>query len=353
MRGVFFSTGTHIPSSRYRVSQFLDHFERRGVQWSHHVGYGPEYNEVVKTRWGAPYKLMCRSRRALLEVLASDSGADFLFFQRKAFRELSLPEELASRRNGRVIFDFDDSIFLGPDGGVHPMRQRAFDKMCEFSAHIICGNSWLAERAGAPHKTTVIPTVVDTDLWDPGPARERFSDEVTIGWMGTASSFALVRSFIPALEDVLAAHPNARLHLVSNARASEFEGHPQVVQTRWSAETEVDLLRSFDIGLMPLEDTLLTRGKCGFKMILYMAVGCPVIASAVGANVEILQGSGAGLLVEDASGWADALGQLIASEADRQRMGEAARAHAVANYSVSSVVDAYMEVFERVAGRPR
>jgi glycosyltransferase involved in cell wall biosynthesis len=332
------------------VSQFLEHFTRRGISWSHHVGYGPEYNAVVKTRLGVPYKLACRSRRALLELAMSDPDADFLFFQRKAFRESSLPEELAARRNPRVIFDFDDSIFLGPDGGPHPMRQRAFDRMCALSAHIVCGNSWLAERAGAPHKTTVIPTVVDTDLWAPDPSATRDDDSVTIGWMGTASSFALVRAFIPTLEEVLAEHPHVRLHLVSNARAPEFEGHPQVLQTPWSAESEVDLLRSFDVGLMPLQDSLLTRGKCGFKMILYMAVGCPVVASAVGANVEILQGSGAGLLVEDVDGWGEALGQLItASPEESARMGEAARAHAVANYSVASVIDRYVEVFERVA----
>ena len=63
---------------------------------------------------------------------------------------------------------------LADDGGYHALRQRSFDQICELSAHIIAGNEWLAERAGQHHKTTVIPTVIDTDQYLP-PDRDRRS----------------------------------------------------------------------------------------------------------------------------------------------------------------------------------
>lgn len=353
MKGVFFSTGTHIPSSRYRVQQLLPVFERHGVSSDHFMGYGPLYNRVTKTRFGLAYKFAGRAKRALLEMSVSRE-ADFVFFQRKAFRECVFPEEIAHMRNRRVIFDFDDSVFLGANGENHPLRQRSFERMCSLSDQIICGNEWLAAQAGFPEKTTVIPTVIDTDHYAPEPREHTQTqrDCVIVGWMGTQSSFVLMHPYIDALKAVLDRHDHVRLRLVSNAQAPQFAGHPKVEQIPWSAEREVELLRSFDIGLMPLEENNLTRGKCGFKMVLYMAVGCPVAASAVGANVSILEGSGAGRLVgANPNAWIAALGEMIKDDELRTRMGHAARARAVSAYSIESVLPAYLSIFDKVSVR--
>jgi glycosyltransferase involved in cell wall biosynthesis len=100
---------------------------------------------------------------------------------------------------------------------------------------------------------------------------------------------------------------------------------------------------------MPLADNEQTRGKCGFKMIQYMAVGVPVIASAVGANIQIFEGSGAGLLVEPGGDWSSAIGQLARDASLRADCSAAGRRHAVENFSINSVIERYTKIFRALA----
>ena len=160
-----------------------------------------------------------------------------------------------------------------------------------------------------------------------------------------------MRPFVDAIKQALDAHPHAELRLISNARAlpSSRDTH-RSPRSRGLPRRRSLYLQGFDIGLMPLTDNLLTRGKCGFKMILYMAVGCPVLASAVGANVEILEGSGAGDLVgDDPAEWVGALSQLIEDTERRAAMSDRARERAVTRYSVTSVLDQYVALFDQIA----
>lgn len=342
---LFLAGGTQEPSSRFRAHQFFPHFEARGIECTSRTAYGEAYNAVSRTPWAAPYKLACRLKRA---VQTLDSAAwDVVFLQRTALPHTALPERLASRRNPRLVYDFDDSVFLGADGLPDTRRERAFRDAIALSAHVIAGNSFLAEYAAAPAKTSMIPTVVDTERFRPGP-RQREGRPVVVGWMGTASNFDNLPVLVPAIERLLADNPDVIFRIVSNDVFAPLADHPRVEQVRWSEATELAQLQDFDVGVMPLNDTPWTRGKCGFKMIQYMAVGCPVVASAVGANVDIFRGSGAGALVADGEDWYGPLRALASDEALRRRCGAAARVRADASYSVASVVDRYVEIFERV-----
>jgi glycosyltransferase involved in cell wall biosynthesis len=142
-----------------------------------------------------------------------------------------------------------------------------------------------------------------------------------------------------------------RVRLVSNADFEPLRGLDRVEQIRWSAAEEILLLQSFDIGLMPLVDSPLTRGKCAFKMIQYMAVGAPVVVSPVGANVDVMQGVEAGYLVDEFDEWSDALLALVDDAEARQRMGAQGRDRAVERYSIDAVLPTYLEIFEKLASR--
>jgi glycosyltransferase involved in cell wall biosynthesis len=107
----------------------------------------------------------------------------------------------------------------------------------------------------------------------------------------------------------------------------------EVVKKRYRVEDEVGDLQSFDIGIMPLQDTLWTRGKCGFKILQYMGVGVPAAASPVGINSELIRHGETGFLAADPEAWREALVTLAASPGLRLRMGAAGRARVVEGYS--------------------
>lgn len=347
MRVLFFTDGPESPGSRFRCLQFFPHFEARGIHCEARFAYDATYNDVFHRAWAPAWKLWGRMKR--VGHLLADDGADIVFAHKTSLAVSGLPEWLRARRGTPLVFDFDDAIYLGPGGVEDRWRRRTFERVAGAASHLIAGNRHLAQVAGRPQHTTVIPSVVDTDVYVPVQRDPR--DELIIGWMGTASNFPSLRLAMPSLVNAVDALPRARLRIVSNGELPEYVGHPRVEQWRWSEAGELRALQSFDIGLMPLDDSELTRGKCGFKMLQYMAVGIPVLSSAVGANVDIFEGSRAGALVAPGEDWGHALMQLIKRRAEFASIGAAGRAHAVQRYSVRAVVDDYVRVFESLAPR--
>src|SRR6056297_1871598 len=89
-----------------------------------------------------------------------------------------------------------------------------------------------------------------------------------------------------------------------------------------------------DIGVMPLPDTPWMRGKCGYKLIQYMACGLPVIASPVGVNAEIVEHGVNGFLVGTDEEWKSALTILLKDPDLRRRMGREGRKKVEREYSL-------------------
>src|SRR5690606_37167839 len=160
----------------------------------------------------------------------------------------------------RTIFDYDDLLHVGRTGRRSPSRTFTFNATVKGATHVIAGNRYLAGLADTPSKTTVIPTVVDTDRYRPAE-KEASNREVTIGWMRTSGNFPSLRAIVPAILKTLELLPYVRFRIVSNAQFTALQGVPKVEQIPWDREREIDLLQSFDIGLMPLDDSEATRGK--------------------------------------------------------------------------------------------
>jgi glycosyltransferase involved in cell wall biosynthesis len=344
-RILFLTEGLETPSSRYRVAQFIPHFEAAGIQCTVKYGYGRAYNQVHSRSWAPAYKLVCRAKRALATF--SPKPFDLVFLQKTSLPMTALPEVARSLAGNRMIFDFDDSIYLSPGGAPGKARSRTFRDVIRASSLVIAGNGHLAEVGAAPDKTIVLPTVVDTDRY--APRLRRSAARVVVGWMGTASNFGSLRSALPGVLAAIESSPNAVLRIVSNAELPELRHHKQVDQVRWSAASEVEHLQSFDVGLMPLEDTQSSLGKCGFKMIQYMACGTAVVASDVGANREIL-GSTPAVLVKPGSDWQENLKSLLSTPELIDDMAARGREHVVASFSVRSMLPEYLAAFRRLLG---
>lgn len=342
MKVLFLIEGWIAPAPRYRVLQFLPYLAEQGVSVQVRALHGDSYPFFY--HWpivGKVYKAVVRMRR--LFHLRDAHTYDVVFQQRLTLPFTSFIEKVLVKRNGNLIFDFDDALFQTEAGPDHK-RMAVFRDVVQLSKTVIGGSDYLASHAR--DDAQVVPTVIETDTYL--PKEKPASDTLVIGWMGTHSNFPNFDPMLAALKRVLARHPEVTFKVVSNLEPP-FE-LDRLDFVRWSSQGEISELQSFDIGIMPLIDHSWNRGKCAFKLIQYMSVGIPVVAGDVGANAEVVLHGETGFLVRDEAGWEEALEKLIADGDLRKRMGQAGRERCVAHYSVNHCRERLLEILKQTAG---
>ena len=157
---------------------------------------------------------------------------------------------------------------------------------------------------------------------------------MTVGWIGIPLNAHYLSIVAPALRAAAAAAP-IKLHVVGAPVPAELGGIP-AESFPWSEDSEIARISAFDVGIMPLHDTPWERGKCAYKLLQVMAAGKPVIASAVGANVQVVQHGVNGFLANSPEEWEQAL-RTLADPGLRQRMGAEARRTVEDRYSTAAI----------------
>jgi glycosyltransferase involved in cell wall biosynthesis len=234
-----------------------------------------------------------------------------------------------------LVLDYDDAIFHRYDlHGVSLVRRllgRKIDAVMRRADLVVAGNDYIGERAkrAGARRVELMPTVVDTDRYTTATAS--LSTPVTVGWIGSPSTAHYLDLVAPVLRKMIASR-GVRVMAIGANRA-QLTQLPIDFQP-WSEDTEAEEIRKFDIGIMPLPDSPWERGKCGYKLIQYMACGKPVVASPVGANNVIVQHGLNGFLANDERGWIDALDTLCGSSVLRQAMGQKGRELVDSKYSL-------------------
>jgi glycosyltransferase involved in cell wall biosynthesis len=173
------------------------------------------------------------------------------------------------------------------------------------------------------------------------------SHEVVIGWIGSRSTLPYLERMKSILDDIALRYSASRLKIVADA-FFECEKMP-VTQKQWSYEEEIADLHTFDIGLMPLTDDPWSRGKCGFKLLQYMAVGIPAVCSPVGVNKDIIIDGVNGFCANSDQEWLYKIGILIGNPELRQAMGKRARENVISTYSTDCNAPKLMEVLHAAA----
>lgn len=347
------------PSQRFRFEQFQPWLESQGVRTYYASLLDEADDEIAYGRGHAARKVAIAARAAatrlwqLLRRIHRDF--DVALVQREAFFAGPAFFELALARGGLpLVYDFDDAVWMPNVSAAN----RAFaalkfpgkvDSVIRASTQVIAGNAWLAEHARALNpNVTVIPTVVDTDAFDPPIWSSPRSGPVTIGWTGSFSTLAYLTPFLPALRQVQQRCGEAVRFKFIGAPDFRPEGlEAQVVP--WRAESEVDELRAVDIGLMPAPDDAWARGKCGCKGLQYMALGIPAVMSPVGVATEIAADGETGFFPATDAAWVDVLCRLVQDAKLRRTVGEAGRTVARERYSVRAWRQPLLTVLERAA----
>lgn len=244
-------------------------------------------------------------------------------------------ESLLLRMTPRYVLDFDDALFHRYDSHQSKIIQwglgKKISRLMRHAAMVVAGNEYIAEYARHSGAGCVrnLPTVVDLTKYDLASHREK--SPLNIGWIGTPFTARLLSSIHAALMDVCR-DGSAQLTLVG-AGGFHLDDVPFVVR-EWSEATEVAEIQQFDVGIMPLpaNDPIL-RGKCGLKLIQYMACGVPAVGTPLGVNAEILQNNVTGFQATTNDEWVNALNAMKVSAAQRRRMGIAGRQLVESNYS--------------------
>jgi hypothetical protein len=249
-----------------------------------------------------------------------------------------------------VIFDFDDAVMFREQKYERPLTGRNFAKFCRtmsICAAASAGNRFLGSFAEACDvKTSILPTSIDLTRYRvKEPAT--MADGLTIGWIGLSDGFRYLRHIQPALKQLAEKFPGLRLKVVSD-KPLEIEG-VSVQNEPWRIETEQENLQSFDVGIMPLWDSVWTRGKCGYKILQYMAVGTPVIASDVGVNGEIISPGENGFLARNQDDWVRSIGGLLQNSEQRRAFGLCGRQLVEKRFSLDLYTRRYVELFREVA----
>ena len=353
----------HLPvenqSARQRVVQYFPYFRSRGINPTFWPSVPSELHAIkntygpVNTARKAALLTRALLRRLLVELPRFDRF-DTLLVHREVFPFFTpIFEQIARKMNPRFILDFDDAIYVEPthyrDWRSVLRRPANFSRVVAGAAHVVAGNAVLADYARQYNeRVTIIPTALDPDLY---PAKRQFDSEpVVVGWTGAWATAPSLR-ILDRVFQRLAKTERFRLKIIGNENIHElrFPG-VDVYRRLWNLRTMTEDLSEFDIGVMPLQESPWELGKCGGKLLQYMALGIPAVASPVGANKSLVSDGEDGFLATDEQQWEEKLRALIRDAALRKRMGQKARQTMESRYSIKVTGPRLADIVEEVVG---
>ena len=335
-----FTGGFQIPSARFRLRQMISCLESEGVNVKELVPFVSSYPpraKILRPLWGV---LALLNR---LPGVISSYNYDLVFLQREMISTFSTLEKFT---NHPRVLDIDDAIWLHRGG-------KFARELVALSDGVICGNNYISSWASLyNNKISVIPTAVDSHRFTPESGKNQRSGEFIIGWSGTSGGFNYLYRIEKALANLVKVRENIKIRIVSD-RPPEFRLLPdhKVEFIKWSPKIEVQAIRGMSVGIMPLDNSEWSKGKCSFKMLTYMACGIPVVVSSVGMNTDVLSKGNCGYGVSSRQDWEDALLSLLDNEYLSSEMGGEGRKIIENCYSIEVVAPQLANFFKDIINR--
>ncbi len=315
--------------TRYRLSAYKEHFGKSG--------YILRYLTWPKSLLG-------------LLSLAAKLQNKTVILQRK------LPPAwmtwLIRRSCKHLIFDFDDAIFLRDSYSKKGLDDRS--KLARFIAiskaadAMVAGNRFLADAAAehtSASKIFVIPTVIETSKYQLAPCAT-LNDSLEMVWIGSKSTLKSIEIIRPILEELGKTVPNLSLKIICDSFPT-FD-HLKVSPVQWQESNEVAEIRSANLGICFMPDDRWSRGKCGLKLLQYMAAGLPVIANPVGVHSEIIRHGYNGFLANTYEDWANAIALIYKNKEQQKLMGARGREIVDSLYSVRSNAESWIALLNNL-----
>ena len=335
-------------SSRLRSYQYLSILRTMGIDVHVSPLLRDDYLIRLYTNKPINWFMVCADYLMQAIKLLSARKFDLLWIEKELFPNLPAWFEQALNVLGiKYIVDFDDAIFHNYDATSSILKKALaskIDKVMSNSALVICGNDYLAERAHVAGATRVeiIPTVIDINRYT--VFETKANPKLVIGWIGTPRTVKYLEIIVPALQIVTNEFP-LQLRVIG----ADFAAQNLDIDCRcWTENSEVSEIQNCDVGIMPLIDSPWERGKCGYKLIQYMACGKPVIASPVGLNKEIVQQDVNGYLASTVDEWVQAFRALYFDAQNRLAMGAEGRKLVEEKYTLQVTAPRLVQLFNEV-----
>ncbi len=342
------------PGQRFRFEQYLGFLEENGYECTLSYIISEKDDRILYNKGFYLQKaiIAIKSWWKRLNDLKRANEFDIIFIYREALLTASTKFEKAfSKSSAKVIFDFDDAIWLPNVSSSNKSLQKLkkpskVNSIISYADLVFAGNNYLAEYARKYNsEVVVIPTTIDTNYHVPKSKENQ--DKVVIGWTGTQTTL----KYLEILEPVFKELKDIYKEKVAFQIICDHQWESNLVDVEfveWQKENEIAQLQEFDIGVMPLIDDAWSRGKCGFKGLQYMALGIPAILSPVGVNKEIINDGENGFLANTNDEWKSILEKLIKDKELRVSIGNKARKTILDKYSVEAIKNSYLNYFNQL-----
>ena len=340
-------------SSRMRFYQYLPALAEAGIQVQVVPLFSDDYVRGIQQGRRNPVDVVTAYVKRIC-ALRVNGQHDLLWIEKEIFPWLpALTEGFVLSRQPLYVLDYDDAVFHYYDqhrsavvrstlGGKHRELMRG-------AALVVAGNDYLASyaRDAGAARVEIVPTAVDLQRHPLVDVRSPpvLADIPCVGWIGQRATADFLRPLAPLFEQL---RNQGKGRFTAIGIDAQQLGLP-MASVPWSEDTEVASLQALDVGIMPLRDEPFERGKCGYKLIQYMACGLPVVASPVGVNCQIVEHGVNGFLAETPREWEAALKSLLADPLLRQRMGAAGREKVERSYSIQATAPRLVDLLKAAA----
>ena len=332
---------------RFRYEQYIKYLEQNGFECIFQSFLTLAAWQVLYEPGGSFKKMYYVAIGFLRRFKVLFSKADYVFI----FRETTpigppiFEFILAKVLKKKIIYDFDDAIWLENTTSENSIASKLkwhskVSSICEWSHKISAGNKFLVDYARLYSDSVFInPTTIDTDYHVPIQKKE--NHKVVIGWTGTHSTIKYLNLLIEPLNRIKKAFDVEFMFISDRAPELDLE----FTFITWSETTEITDLQKMDIGIMPLNDTIWEKGKCGFKALQYMGIGIPTLVSPVGVNTKIVDHKINGFHCNTELDWEKYLKFLILNPGIRKKLGNNGREKVIRQYSVESNKENFLSLF--------
>ncbi len=347
-------------STHFRLLPYLKYFRDNVIDYDiRPIMENTSYQTIHQpNHYRSKLKTLTQGFVRRLEDVLHCSNYDVIYIQREAF-SFGPPvfEYLFHKYNGRLMLDIDDAIFEPFSHSKNMIDRIAYQikygprtfQIIPWCKKIHAGNKYLVSRVAERNPNVeLFPTVMDTDYYKVKPETKE-NESVTIGWIGSPSTTIYLKQKEYVFQALAMKYGDHISFRFVGTQGYKLEAGVRTILEDWRPETEISNLHSFDIGIMPLDRTVWSRGRCGTKMLQYMVTGVPCVCSPEGSVKDIIQNGINGAIVDTDDEWIESLSELIEDKQRRIKLGRAGRTTIENEYSVQKWAPRFLKDLQEVA----